>query len=262
MKRAPSTRLLRRTGILASHLVVLCACGHAEISRTSPARAPSATAPTSEHSAAREERIADYMPDHFIIVTHGRDSVILGELEALREPMRALAGHDYKDVASGGWMPWIAQLQMAAGLISEAGTLEAAASGVAAMARVCGECHAATSSGPYFGPSGRERTRPRSDTLDERMRRHVWAADRLWEGLTGPSDEAWNDGAAALALAPAAAPLTDPPMPPEVIAGLLETRALAADAADATSLAQRANVYGLLIATCANCHTHGVELDF
>jgi cytochrome c553 len=209
-----------------------------------------------------EERIEDFMADHFVLVTFGRDAVINGDLEALREPLGALADYDYKRVAPGGWVPWIARIQSAARLTADATTLEAAATGVATMARACGGCHEATEGGPDFQTSGGESISPPTDTLDARMRRHIWAADRLWEGLTGPSAEAWADGASALAHTPSAPPVTDPPLPPRFVAALAQTRALAEHAAAAGSLAERANVYALLLASCAGCHAHGVELTF
>jgi cytochrome c553 len=156
----------------------------------------------------------------------------------------------------------MAEIQDVARLTSEATTLEAAASGVATMARLCGGCHEATDGGMRFEPGPRERTTAPSDTLDARMGRHMWAADRLWEGLTGPSNEAWEDGVSALAHTPAAPPVTDPPLPQRFVAALIATRELADSAAAATTLAQRSDVYGLFLATCARCHGYGVELDF
>jgi hypothetical protein len=241
----------------------LAACGHAEgASKPDPRPAPTNRAePRPAQRAQPTEVIEDYMTDHFVIVTFGRDAVIDGDLEALREPLRAFAGHRYETVATGAWMPWIAEVQHAALLTSEAATLEAAASGIATMARACGGCHEATGGGPSFEAGVRETTTPPSDTLDARMARHQWAADRMWEGLTGPSDGAWEDGASALAHTPDGAPVTDPPLPPRFVAAMGVTRALADDALDAMTLQQRADVYGRFLATCAGCHAYGVELD-
>ena len=36
---------------------------------------------------------------------------------------------------------------------------------------------------------------PTGNSQESQMIRHLWAADRMWEGLVGPSDEAWTAGA-------------------------------------------------------------------
>jgi len=94
------------------------------------------------------------------------------------------------------------------------------------------------------------------------MYRHMWAADRLWEGLTGPSDEAWRAGAQALVRAPEQAPRTQPPLPPRFVSALRQVRELGQRALEADSLADRANVYGVFLASCASCHALQVELEF
>jgi mono/diheme cytochrome c family protein len=249
---------------LCALLVALTACGHTEGAATPDAAPRSASAPTAARSLERaprampEERIEDYMADHFVIVTFSRDAVINGDLEALREPLRALADYDYEAVAPGGWLPWIARIQAAARLTSDASTLEAAASGVVTMAQACGGCHEASAGGPDFDTSGAVLDSPASDTLDARMQRHIWAADRLWEGLIGPSAEAWRDGASALAHAPSTPPITNPPLPPRFAAALLAMRELAEGSATA-KLDERAEVYAELLASCASCHARGVE---
>ena len=92
------------------------------------------------------------------------------------------------------------------------------------MARVCGDCHRAKAAGPQFAASQADRERTTSDSLGERMQRHMWAVNRMWEGLTAPSDDAWNAGAQVLANAPAAAPNSTPALPPEVVSALSEVR--------------------------------------
>ena len=88
------------------------------------------------------------------------------------------------------------------------------------------------------------------------MRRHQWAMDRLWDALVVPSDDAWNAGALALAEAPLVPEqLTPSKSPAPRVAELAQTvhdlglKAASADRGDA-----RAEVYGELLATCAECH--------
>jgi len=94
------------------------------------------------------------------------------------------------------------------------------------------------------------------------MYRHMWAADRLWEGLTGPSDDAWRSGAEVLARAPASPPVTETPLPAGVVALLAEVRELGQAALEAETLAQRANLYAPFLASCAGCHAHAADLEF
>jgi cytochrome c553 len=207
------------------------------------------------------EPIEAFMLEHFLITAWARDSIAEGNLEAIRTPLTSLADYEYRTVAPGGWMKGIAELQAAARLTAQAKTLEVAASGLAAMARVCGQCHR-EQGGPQVEHYKPERRSPKSDRLDVRMYRHAWAAERLWEGLTAPSDNAWAAGAAALAHAPAAAPPARPPLPQAVVKGLTRVRLLGERAADVETAEQRANIYGELLTTCAECHRHQAKVEF
>jgi hypothetical protein len=242
-------------------------CGHAHSAQRPPERAAAhgsarAEARSEAHPVSDETRYPDhidsFMVEHFAIVTWARDCVISGTIEGLQGPLTQLADYEYRSVAPGDWMPFIADLQEAARLTSVANDLDLAASGVATMARICGDCHRTKAPGSKFDAPAPEPKRKRSDSFDERMQRHIWAADRMWVGLTEPSDVDWNAGAAALAAIPAVAPKAA--RDPQLAAALQEVRELGARALDATSARDRADTYGLLISTCANCHVH-VELS-
>jgi len=249
------------------------ACGHVTAAKpasrepqttgSSPGQpAPSAAAAQTAAEHPPSESIGNFMTEHFVIATLARDAVIKGKLTELRGPLRALADYRYTDVALGGWTEQIAQLQQAARLTSEAKTLEQAATGVAAMARVCGACHVAGGRGPADIESPREHKAPKADDLAIRMYRHMWAADRMWTGLTTPSDDAWLAGAAALTHAPLKTPADAPVPPPGFGVALDEVRELGKRAAEVSTRDERANVYALLLATCANCHAFGVDAEF
>jgi cytochrome c553 len=206
------------------------------------------------------DSIESFMLDHFVITTWARDAIVDGDIETVRAPLLALAEYRYESVAPGGWMKDIAQLQAAARLTGRAQTLTAAAGGIAAMGRVCGKCHA-DHGGPdvhYYKP---EKSTPRSDSFGSRMFRHAWAVERMWEGLTAPSDNAWTAGAAALAQAPSAAPKASSALQPGVVQTLTLVRQLGTKAANANSAQAREQVYGELLATCAECHREGLKID-
>ena len=235
-------------------------CGHdrsAQRPASPPAAVqPSAAAPTrlpmEVPPAPQNGSIADLMGEHFTIVSWARNAVIAGELDALREPLAALAAYRYEEVPAGRRLPWVAQLQQAARLTSEAAKLEVAASGVATMARVCGECHLANHAGPSFPAVANPLERVAADGVDARMARHLWAAELLWEGITGPSDVTWYAGAKTLLEAPDA---LDERLPEGFDDALLQVRRLGQKAQDAQTLAARADLYGVLLTTCADCHT-------
>jgi hypothetical protein len=206
--------------------------------------------------------IEDYMVDHFVIATWSRDAVINGVLEALREPMDAIAHFDYSATTPEEWMPRVSRMQAAARVTASAESLTIAAAGVAAMARECGDCHAEHRKSPYFGPDIRAPKSPPPDSLGERMQRHIWAADRMWEGLTAPSNEAWNAGASALARAPGGSPASELPLPADFVERLSALREVGKRALQARRSEQRAKAYGLLIASCADCHARGYDFVF
>ncbi|HKU37240.1 MAG TPA: hypothetical protein VJR89_03815 [Polyangiales bacterium] len=257
------TRLedLRRLASVSLCVFACFDCAHASSVEPDPPRpAPVAAKPKPDAKrllleppeSPRYASLGDVMGDHFMITSWARNSVIAGVIDPLRLPLAALAAYHYDDVAPGGWVAWIAQLQESARLTSEAATLEVAAMGVATMARVCGECHRANHAGPALPPVGSDPLeRVAADDLNERMARHMWASELLWEGLTGPSDAVWSAGAKALLSAPDE---LAPRLTPGFDAQLQAIKRLGESAAAVETLADRANLYGLLLATCADCH--------
>jgi mono/diheme cytochrome c family protein len=241
---------------------LLASCAHGGAARSSEpksARAPNAPSKAAPRKSAAPPtgRIEDYMLDHYVIVTFSRDAVIAGSLEGLRMPLRAFAAHRYDDVAGTAWMPWLEQLQEQAKLTASSASLELAAAGVATMARTCGDCHRASGRGPRLDERAiapREHRGFSSSPLQKRMSQHMWAAEQLWDGLVVPSDAAWEAGASALAHLATDTPQDDPPLSPAFASALLDVRALGERAQGVSTQADRASVYGLLLASCAGCH--------
>ncbi len=181
-------------------------------------------------------------------------AVVLGDLERARASGTWLATHEDRGPLPTGADPYRAQMKGYAALIGQAQTLASAAAQTGWMAAACGDCHQATGAGPRFvvqaGP-------PEATTPGSRMVRHLWAADRMWEGLVGPSDEAWLAGARALGTmeaSPATALLasTSPQGSPLFSARISDLAAAAASARDQEG---RALVYGQLLDTCTRCHS-------
>lgn len=137
--------------------------------------------------------------------------------------------------------------------LSTSGNLGAAAGSAGRLAASCGGCHVATGGGPRF-VVGTEA--PGGSSQEAHMIRHLWAADRMWEGLVGPSDEAWKAGAEALSE-------TDPGMmdairaeiPPDALEGFLAGVGEAGRRAlEAKARSERAEAYSGVVQSCTQCH--------
>lgn len=149
---------------------------------------------------------------------------------------------------------YAAQLRAFVALAARAPDLDAAGSAVARAGASCGACHAALRRGPRATPVGPPPPDERGVTAH--MLRHRWATDRLWEGLSSPSEAAWAAGAAVLRDAPLYTDaLTADFAQYEGVTRLAWTvHELGARAGAVHDRNQRAELYGQLIATCARCH--------
>ncbi len=136
--------------------------------------------------------------------------------------------------------------------LANAQTIDDAVRKEAQMAAACAQCHVDAGVLPEFSPPPREP--PDDPTLQARMARHLWASDRLWEGLVGNSDDSWRDGLTMLAATPL--PFPDGKVEERrALARQLQRLAVSARQAQATDqLRDRAHWYGEILATCAACH--------
>ena len=197
-----------------------------------------------------EPTLVDHMYAHFSQVGEVQTALILGDLEAARRPAEWLAEHGRHPAAALGGEAALNRLRAGAQEVARASTVPQATRGAASMAAACGQCHSAVASPLTMGSRA---TVPEGDELGEHMVRHLWAADRMWEGLIGPSDDLWRAGSAALA--EDALFLAGPEeRGPEVDRIGRAAHQLGTDARRATDVNARAEVYGLLLATCADCH--------
>ena len=260
--------------------LALCACGHTSAAQK-PAEPPTPVASTPEIKQAAapipartpeekapevsephgDEYVRDVMNDHFIITKLARDAVIVGDFASAREPVAALADFQYSSELPQAWQSDLRRLQHAARQTADAQDLAAAASGVAKMARVCGDCHLNTTGKAELG-SANDPIAGRSESLDERMARHILALDRMWVGLTGPSDDAWREGAKLLVQAPAKVRDRASDLSKDFRFALREVRSLGTRAEHATDGEQRAEAYGQLLSTCARCHALHAAVEF
>ena len=179
--------------------------------------------------------------------------VIQGNLEqATAAADWILSRQDQISFPSGGREYQDALLDHAS-IIASATDLGAAAVQTGRLAAACGSCHQATGGGPRF-MVGTES--PTGESQESQMIRHLWAADRMWEGLVGPSEEAWLAGANAFSESqPSLASELRASGIMESAEGLLrEVNLLAKEALTASGQDERADIYGRLLTTCNRCH--------
>jgi hypothetical protein len=177
-------------------------------------------------------------------------AVVDGDVGATRNGARWLASHRDQDFPAGG-AEALEMMRSEGRIILAQNNITDIAMSVSRMGVACGTCHKALNGGPHISVDMAP-----SATSDpgRTMIRHVWAADRLWEGIIGPSDAAWASGAAVMA-----SPALDLGPPGGSRSGQAELLAkripeLGQMAKAARTPKERAEVYGQLLQTCALCH--------
>jgi cytochrome c553 len=199
--------------------------------------------------------VSPRMIGHYENVSRLYAEAAAGRLDGVRTQANELLARE-----SGEGLPvkvanLVEQLRTYVSLAARAPDVTSAAAAVARVAATCGSCHASMKRPlayePMTGP-------PQADTpLATRMVRHRWAADRLWDGLVGPSNESWRAGAAVLRDAPLFTDaLTRDVEQYEAVTKLAWTvQEIGARAGSAQDQSERAMLYGNLLATCASCHS-------
>lgn len=174
-----------------------------------------------------------------------------GRLIDAREQAAWLVGHPMD--APPSWTPYIDQMRFAAMRIEHARDVADAASQIGHLGRACSSCHEAHGARPAFAYE----PPPEDDaTLDAQMARHQWAAARLWEGLVGPADQLWAEGAHVLATARLDIARSAHEKPNADVIELAERlRDQAREAVTLTQRDARAEWFGAMMGTCASCHS-------
>ena len=201
--------------------------------------------------------VADHMHEHLGRISTIKSFIIMGNLDGVREPAVWLAEHKSVPGLPDNYRPFVDMMRGYAREVAAAPDLQSAAISVSAMARTCSNCHLANDVSLAFGFD----TEPEgwADTISH-MQRHQWGVDRMWEGLIGPSDAAWNRGADML---------VDVPLQPVEVATESTSEADAAkvekiarrvhsfgsQSAKSATPDQRSDLFGEVLGLCAECHT-------
>lgn len=192
--------------------------------------------------------LQEHMAFHFSEIGRVQAALVRGDLEAAREPARAIwLQTDHPDLPRGVDSP-VHDLRRSAHRTASATTLEEAARATGEMGAACARCHHAAGTGPALA----QEFPPLGTSEVDRMARHRWAADRMWEGIIGDDDQVWLAGAQAL---------TDSPLVPASCPDCAAVQDLARDVHDlgmearrVDRLQARAGLYGRLLTTCSGCH--------
>lgn len=190
----------------------------------------------------------------FLSIDAAEHAVVRGDTAAAREEGRGLAEKLHAAAPPGAWVAVVSEITREADALARAETLEAAGSSVARLAEHCGDCHASLRVEPAL--PALESMPPRRAGRDPSMtmKWHGWAAERMWEGLVGPSDDRWVRGTATFVALPGCDETSPSGTGEGAHARCESTRALAQRGHVATTLEDRAAIYGKLLATCAECH--------
>lgn len=203
-------------------------------------------------ASAQDTTLLEHMHDHYDAVMKIQSAVIAGSLEDTRESARWLVEHQTPAALPAGWEQHVDAMRTAALDMLNAQDVASAASATSRLGLACGGCHLTYNVSVEFDevkkPSDKGKTRPH-------MQRHQWAADRMWEGLIGPSDVSWSRGGNLL---------FESPMNPEALGAEAGDDALlgmsrrihqlAANATRVSDPLERADIYAEFLANCAACH--------
>lgn len=190
--------------------------------------------------------------DHFAHAAAIREALIRGDLEAARAAGGGLAEEGAAAAVFGGWEEHAGMIRRLGDSVAVARDADQLGLLLGRVGRACGSCHEHVDR----RPAPAEPIPPdHAAGLHRRMLRHEWAADRLWDGLVGPSEDAWFWGAYAL---------TQAPFTPERIPDRLAAREIARtavwlhrlglEALGSDEWQGRDALYGHLVGTCASCH--------
>jgi mono/diheme cytochrome c family protein len=178
-------------------------------------------------------------------------AVIAGDLPGVRVPGRWLATHDLQAVLRPGSQQHVERLRRLGEELARVEELADAGLLLGRVGETCGACHVEFG-GPRRDPGAAPEGGPE---LSDRILRYAWAADRLWEGLIGPSDAAWREGAMEVCADPFTPERTpdilDRPELSELAEFLHEG---GVEALLGQNRSDRPELYGRLIVACAACH--------
>lgn len=190
-----------------------------------------------------------HMHENYGIVRGIERLLLRGRIEEAR-PLAAAVGEAPDEPGATPFAKHSAEIRRRALELSRAKTVEEAFRLEGKLVVACAACHVEANVVPDLSSTPLPADR---DSLEARMARHLWAADRLWVGIVADSQDAWASGLDLLATGSKAWP--DLPAARAPLARQMQRTAQTARRVKAPSLDERGTTYGELLATCASCHT-------
>jgi len=196
---------------------------------------------------------ANEMHERYWSLTDARDAIVAGELDKAKQVAKSMRAASTDKRVPRKWRDHMSELDRATAAIETAKDLDAASLAVANAAVACGSCHEATKGGPNLVGAGN--VPPQDWEEGQNMALHRWSMDWMWLGLLDDSDAAWKRGASELGNQPLMFKF------PAELEGMEDRAALEKKVYDLAEFAtisepgQRGEVFGILVATCSECHS-------
>jgi cytochrome c553 len=217
-----------------------------------PAQPAEPAEPAADATSRSPADVHGHMQRHLIQIEAARQALIKGDIAASRDALAWLGQHEppAADLPEG-WGPHVVSMQASAARGASAATLADVGDAIGAAAVSCGSCHEANKVALHFPDA----PMPAGDAGSaEHMRRHAWAADRMWEGLLQPSPMRWAIGARALHEGPLDELAKGQPASEALAAFSKRVHDVGIDALPEVDAAKRGALYGDFLAQCAACH--------
>ena len=218
--------------------------------QSTPPAPPPQTPPTAMATfATKLQAVLQRMHDRFTFAHQSERAIADGNLALARASARVVRNLDEPD-ASREWQPFLVSVRDAARQIELAGNASDAATATGTLGMRCAQCHVAIAAKVKLAELARPDPNRAPDMLD-----HQWASELMWEGVIAPDPERWLRGAAALETVPLDAVATSlTPRYQGDTDDVTRIRTFARAARDATTLEDRATLFGQMLGACVHCH--------
>lgn len=198
-------------------------------------------------------KVHAHMRGNFVHALLLGNQLVDGNLVEAKVHAKHLADAKRKKELPATWAPFVDQMIAGAKEVDKADDLGTACMAFSDVALACGQCHSTLKAKVVFAvapvPTG-------ANDMASHMRRHAWGAARIWEGLVGPNDELWDQGAIILAEQPLhESTFLEKRVTKEVVQLSTEMHSVGERGSKARDPKVRAALYGEMLATCARCHS-------
>lgn len=194
-----------------------------------------------------------HMYAHFDRAGELHRALLGADLAQAKEAAHWIANHEERQEYSGRSVYFHDAKRAFATEVENAPTLREAIFAASRMAQTCGDCHRENEVEPRFliGAAPQSGSGPEAE-----MTLHVWAEERMWEGLVGPGDQCWTTGSEAIQSGwlNTQELVTSPDDRPRVRELTKKVYDLAGECLKAQDSEERARLYGEFLNTCVECH--------